>query len=224
MKNPVNRHLQGSKQVLRTSDFLMAALLALGLSVAPEARADIYHFAAEDGTSHFSDRPSDARFHLLFRSGEDAGRSLTEKSPSKGLHKARQSFAAAIATAAQANRVEAEFLHAVIEIESGYNPKAVSPKGAMGLMQLMPSTALRYGVSNPMDIAQNLKGGARLLRDLLDQFADDKELALAAYNAGAGAVLAHGRRIPPYAETSRYVPAVMRLYKHERKTDPEPVN
>lgn len=202
----------------------MAALLTFGLAITSKAQADIYHFDAEDGTSHFSDRPSDARFHLLLRGGEEARTSLTDGSSRKGVHKARERFDVAVATAARTSRVEAEFLHAVIEIESGYNPKAVSPKGAMGLMQLMPSTALRYGVSNPLDIAQNLQGGAHLLRDLLDQFADDKELALAAYNAGAGAVLAYGRRIPPYAETSRYVPAVMRLYKLQRQIDPGPAN
>ena len=87
----------------------------------------------------------------------------------------------------------------------------------MGLMQLMPSTALRYGVVDAMDASQNLRGGAHHLRDLLDQFAGDHELALAAYNAGVGAVLAHGRQIPPFAETRRYVPAVMQLYLAEKR-------
>lgn len=219
MNYPHSWRPQANKQAFRMGDLFAAAALACGLAFTPAALADIYHFTAEDGTSHFSDRPSDARFHLLLRSGDEPRASLAEKPPRKGLRHARQHFDAAVAMAAKASRVEAEFLHAVIEIESGYNPKAVSPKGAVGLMQLMPATARRYGVSNPLDISQNLRGGAHLLRDLLDQFADDKELALAAYNAGAGAVLAHGRRIPPYAETSRYVPAVMQLYQRQNKTD-----
>lgn len=224
MNYPHSLRPRAEKQASQMGDLLTAAVLACGLVVTPAAVADIYHFTAEDGTSHYSDRPSDARFHLLSRSGEEPRASLTGEPPRKGLRYTRERFDTAIALAAQASRVEAEFLHAVIEIESGYNPKAVSPKGALGLMQLMPTTARRYGVSNPLDIAQNLRGGAHLLRDLLDQFSDDKELALAAYNAGAGAVLAHGRRIPPYAETSRYVPAVMQLYKRQRKADLSPAD
>ena len=84
-------------------------------------------------------------------------------------------------------------------------------------MQLMPATARRYGVADPFDSAQNLRGGAHHLRDLLDLFSGNKELALAAYNAGTGAVLAHGRRIPPFTETTRYVPAVLQRYELLRR-------
>jgi soluble lytic murein transglycosylase-like protein len=109
--------------------------------------------------------------------------------------------------------VDAKLLHAVISVESGYNQGAVSPKGATGLMQLLPSTARRYGTVNLLDPGENIRAGARYLRDLLGMFDNNMELALAAYNAGENAVIRHGRRLPPYAETRRYVPLVVAHYQ-----------
>ncbi len=106
-----------------------------------------------------------------------------------------------------------ELLHAVIQVESGYNPNAVSPKGAVGLMQLMPATARRLGVVDSRDPLANLRGGARYLRNLIRLFDGDLQLALAAYNAGEAAVQRHARNIPPYAETIAYVEAVQRRYQ-----------
>lgn len=190
---------------------LIAALLAFSLSAATPVMADVFYFVADDGTPHFSDQPSDSRHRLFLAVGGKTR--ATGKVSRPGLREARQHLAEEITAAAQANRIDVALLHSVVEVESGYNPKAVSPKGALGLMQLMPDTARRYGVTDPLDAAQNLQGGARHLRDLLDRFSDDKKLALAAYNAGVGAVLAHGRRIPPYPETIRYVPAVLQRYE-----------
>jgi len=102
-----------------------------------------------------------------------------------------------------------QLLHAVIAVESAYDPRAVSPKGAQGLMQLMPATARRFGVKDPFDPQDNVRGGAQYLKSLLVQFNGDLQLTLAAYNAGEAAVVRYGNRVPPFAETRRYVPKVM---------------
>lgn len=188
-------------------------LLACSLSVATPATADIFHFISDDGTPTFSDQPLDPRYRLLLRTAEKTRAEPAGQPLRRNLHEAGRLLDKEISAAAQTSRLDPALLHAVIEVESGYNPKAVSPKGALGLMQLMPATARRYGVTNPHDVTQNLQGGAHYLRELLDQFSGDTELALAAYNAGPGAVLAHGRRIPPYLETRRYVPAVLQRYE-----------
>jgi len=109
--------------------------------------------------------------------------------------------------------LESALLHAVISVESRYSPKAVSKAGAIGLMQLMPETARRYGVADPLDPLQNLRGGARYLRYLLKKYNNDRNLALAAYNAGEASVAKYGNRIPPYPETTDYVPRVMGYYR-----------
>jgi soluble lytic murein transglycosylase-like protein len=122
-------------------------------------------------------------------------------------------YAPMVEEAARQSRLDPRLLHAVIATESGYNPVARSAKGAQGLMQLMPATARRYGVTNAFEPRHNIQGGARYLADLLALFDQDVRLALAAYNAGEGAVLKHGRRIPPYRETNAYVPRVLDYYK-----------
>ncbi len=108
--------------------------------------------------------------------------------------------------------VDSALVRAVVQAESAFKPDAVSVKGATGLMQLMPATAKRYGVSDRNDPVQNVNGGVRYLRDLLDMFGQNLALAVAAYNAGEGAVMKH-RGIPPYSETQHYVRKVMRLLR-----------
>jgi soluble lytic murein transglycosylase-like protein len=110
------------------------------------------------------------------------------------------------------NGVDPILLYSVMHQESSFKSHAVSPKGARGLMQLMPGTAMRYGVTNIFDPRQNIEGGARYLRFLLDRFEGDVNLALAGYNAGEGAVEKYGRQIPPYAETQEYVRRISRRY------------
>ncbi len=124
----------------------------------------------------------------------------------------------AVEKAARRNDLDPLLVHAVIQVESNYNPLALSPKGAEGLMQLMPKTARRFGVSNSFDVADNLQGGASYLRYLLDVFGDE-QLALAAYNAGEQAVMRYGG-IPPYPETRNYVRAVSSRYSRTRRADP----
>ena len=115
-------------------------------------------------------------------------------------------------SAAKNHGVETALVHAVITAESGYNPNALSRKGASGLMQLMPDTARRYGVRNIFDPVENVHGGVRYLRDLLVMFNGDMRLAVAGYNAGENAVIRAGHKVPPYAETVAYVPKVIDFY------------
>ncbi len=113
---------------------------------------------------------------------------------------------------ARAHGIPPDFIHAVIRAESNYDSFALSEKGAMGLMQLMPETAEQYGVRNVFDAAQNIEGGVKYLKDLIALFKGDTRLVLAAYNAGQEAVKKYGRRIPPYQETRDYINRVMKTY------------
>jgi soluble lytic murein transglycosylase-like protein len=101
--------------------------------------------------------------------------------------------------------VRPDLVRAVIQVESAFNPRAVSPKGAMGLMQLMPATAAQFGVTDPFNPGENIRAGVTYLRQLLDRYDDNEQLALAAYNAGPGAVDKYGSKVPPYKETQNYV-------------------
>jgi soluble lytic murein transglycosylase-like protein len=123
-----------------------------------------------------------------------------------------QSFRREIHTAASYNAVEESLIRAIIHAESAYQPDARSPKGAQGLMQLMPETAAELRVANPYDPAANIDGGARYLSQLLAEFKGDLDLAAAAYNAGPGAVYKYGG-VPPYEETREYVRRVKILYQ-----------
>lgn len=108
--------------------------------------------------------------------------------------------------------VDPYLIYCLMSQESSFIAGAVSPKGARGLMQLMPDTAARYGVTNPYDVAQNIKGGTRYLKDLLKMFNGRVDLALAGYNAGEGAVMKYGNTVPPYEETRNYVRLILKRY------------
>jgi hypothetical protein len=110
--------------------------------------------------------------------------------------------------------VDPYLVKAVIKAESNFNPDAVSPKNAQGIMQLIPGTASDYGVDDPFDAKENMEGGVQYLKDLLDYFDGDLKLSLAAYNAGKGSVIKHGFTIPPYPETTDYISKVLEYYKH----------
>ncbi len=126
--------------------------------------------------------------------------------------KIRHPYRPHITASARQFNLDAELMTAIIQIESHFNPRAVSPKGCIGLMQLHPDTATRFGVSDAFDPAQNIQGGARYLRFLTDHFQGDLPLILAAYNAGENAVIKH-KGIPPYRETQQYVRKVTDLYE-----------
>ncbi|MEO5702926.1 MAG: lytic transglycosylase domain-containing protein [Gammaproteobacteria bacterium] len=178
------------------------------------AHADIYKFTDEHGVTHFHNIPSfgDSRYKLFKREAKTKV-TLRKGAISQFSAANRNRYSTIITTAANSYQVDESLLHAVIMAESGYNPLARSPKGAMGLMQLMPGTAERYGVSNSQDPSQNIRGGTRYLRDLLKLFNNDLKLAVAAYNSGENAVIKYGNKIPPYNETINYVAKVLGFYQ-----------
>lgn len=193
---------------------IMGIALLAWLALAPfsAAQADIYTYVDARGVTHFSNVPDNKHYRLIAETRRDGGASTLARS-GQTMVADRKRFTPLVEESARAFQVDPALLHAVITAESGYNPRAVSSKGAAGLMQLMPDTARRYGVENSFDPAQNIRGGTQYLRDLLQMFGNNMELAVAAYNAGEKAVANHGNRIPPYRETLAYVPKVMKLHK-----------
>lgn len=202
------------------------------------AHAELWGFVDEKGTAHFASERLDARYELFSRSGPAAG-DAEGASPAEALRpvavpvappKLIAFFAISpsfklvshhMREAAAEQQLDFELLQALIATESGFDSAAVSPRGAVGLMQLMPDTARRYGVQadarTPLekkltDPRTNIRTGARYLRDLMRLFPGNLELALAAYNAGEGAVQRAGKQIPAYRETQNYVRTVMQLY------------
>ncbi len=135
------------------------------------------------------------------------------KKSSPILIKLKSGYEDYIIAASNKHGIDPYLVKAVIKAESNFNPLAVSSKNAMGMMQLIPETASDYGVEDPFDPNENIDGGVRFLRDLMNYFDSDLKLALAAYNAGKGAVIRHGFQIPPYTETINYVDRVMAYYK-----------
>ncbi len=199
------------------------ALRTLGLTVlmtltlaSAEARADVYVYTDSDGVVHYSNSPPARRRgvqRIRTRRPEvsrarASGRSLGRRDTNPERYRRYDAF---IREAAALYRLPVSFVRAVIRVESDYNQQVVSHAGACGLMQLMPATAARMGVTDIFDPRQNIMGGTRYLRVLANQFNGDLVLTIAAYNAGEGAVLRY-RGIPPYEETQRYVRRVLRHY------------
>lgn len=194
----------------------LCCVAAIFWSAGPSAWADIYRYYDENGVMHVTDTPPDSRYKLYIAS-KTSPSAVTSAFQSRQYrripsHK-RATYHKEITAAAKTFDLEPELLHAVISAESAYNPLARSPKGARGLMQLMPETAKRYGVRNSYDPLENITGGAAYLRDLLTMFGNDLQLAIAAYNAGEGRVMKHGFKVPPLRETLLYVPKVMTYYR-----------
>ena len=173
-----------------------------------------YAFVDDAGGVHLSNVPDDQRYRPLDAPAA-AANAVAPAAPARGGADAalRYAYREVVESAAGQSGVDPALLHAVISVESGYNAKAVSKRGASGLMQLMPETAKRYGVTDVFNPAANVRAGARYLADLLKMFDNDLQLALAAYNAGEAAVIKFGNRIPPYRETVEYVPKVVDFYR-----------
>lgn len=232
----------------------MAMVGVMALIASTPARADVWAYVDEKGIPHFASERVDERYELFFRNTEtfDTTRDPPPAEPepepvqavapepmapnkliaffqvSPSFQHVRQHMRDASAD----HNIDFELLQALIAAESGFNPTAVSPKGAIGLMQIMPATARRYGVDGDRTMAlerklvdpkTNIRTGTRYLRDLINMFPGQLELAIAAYNAGEGAVQRAGNKIPNYKETQNYVKTVMQLYNVLKPPAPEPV-
>ncbi|QJA06507.1 lytic transglycosylase domain-containing protein [Thermosulfurimonas marina] len=184
-------------QGLSRSLGLILILGGLGLWAAP-ARADIYRYVDPQGRVYFTNVPLGPGWKLYLRTPRPRPRRATP-------------WEALFEEVARAEGLDAALLKAVARVESGFNPRAVSPKGALGLMQLMPETAKTLGVSQPFNPRENLRAAARFLKRLLLEFGDLR-LALAAYHAGPEAVRRY-QGLPPFPETRRYVTRVLQYYR-----------
>ena len=196
--------------------FLPITIFFCILLMANFSAAGIYRYEDENGVIHFSNCPRDAKFKLYIReSKDDVGAEPGESAPSFNLVESKN-FDYLISELAKKYELEFALVKAMIRAESGFNPNAVSRKGAKGLMQLMPETALRMNVSNIFNPKENIEGGVRYLKYLLSLFNNDVRLSLAAYNAGENIVSQLGT-IPPYRETVDYVRKVLSFYQSYRK-------
>lgn len=181
-----------------------ACLVLAALACAPAASAQIYSWRDASGAVVLSDQapPSSVTGVRKFRVPHTSDGVLSTRPASSSDS---DSYDKLITRHAEEKGLRPDLVRAVVQVESGYNARAVSPKGALGLMQLMPETAAELGVSSPLDPDENIRGGTTYLRQLLDRFNGNEELALAAYNAGPTAVDRYGNKVPPYAETQDYV-------------------
>lgn len=201
-------------------------LIVLGVAAAiwagaVSAQTSIYVYRDEHGVLNFTNVPSNERGHTLVEVKKYRVRSAPRAAAVNYSPPAKRAALRALVPPAHVDelvrqaaadyQVDKALVRAIIHAESAFDVQAVSRKGASGLMQLMPATAQRFGVSNVFDPAQNISGGVRYMRELLETFNFDLKLALAAYNAGENAVLRHGG-VPPYPETVNYVSKVMQLH------------
>ncbi len=187
--------------VLKT---LLSVVLFTSLCVwISPADADIYRYVDASGRIHFTDTPTNGRWNMY-----------RKEAPSAGSE--NRSYRDIIRHHASSYRLEEALVKAVIKVESNYQPRIVSKKGAQGLMQLIPETAKSLKVNNPFDPSENIRGGSEYLRRMLDLFNGDLELALAAYNSGPSTVKRYGG-IPPYDETRNYVKRVKHYLDYYRQ-------
>jgi soluble lytic murein transglycosylase-like protein len=195
---------------------IQIVLMTLGMTSTGAVYADIFGAVDSNGAIVLTNSPGKAGLTVIVAGDPLAGRGANDKNGALAASIDIARFADVIDEASRTFRVQPELLRAVIDVESRYNPNAVSDKGAQGLMQLMPDTARRFSDGDMFNPRDNVLAGARYLRFLLDLFKDDMELALAAYNAGENAVIRAGYRIPSLPETRQYVPRVLARYKRLR--------
>ena len=215
------------------------------LALAPAAHADLWAYVDEFGVTHFAAEALDSRYKLFFKgdlydsskpglqpNASVAAQGLSARTRTENFFEVSPRYKSVrphLQKAAEKTGVDYDLLKAVIAVESGFDAEAVSPKGAVGLMQLMPATAERFGVSASKarnmqqqlaDPAVNVPAGARYLSYLMDLFPGRLDLVLAAYNAGEGAVKKYGKSVPPYKETLNYVKAVTGIYEQLQSANP----
>ncbi len=192
---------------MKICQLIAPAVLSVGLSVAPTAAtADVYFYKDSQGVLTFTNVPNHGGYRRVIR---DANAQVSGPSLANG------SYEDLIRAASGRHHVDADLIRAVIKAESDFRSNARSQKGAMGLMQLMPETARLHNVADAYEPSENVDGGVRHLKMLLERYQGDLQLSLAAYNAGSSAVEKHGG-IPPFAETREYVRRVLRFYDSYR--------
>ena len=218
------------KPMARVAGYLLfaAIIIVWGIAGPISSNAEIFKFVDKDGTIHFTNAPTSVKStpvnlppltqlnfqkyfptYKVYHGYQPGGISPLLNLPNQAAYDPH------IKLTCKLYGLDCNLVKAVIRAESGFNPMALSPKGAMGLMQLMPETSRDLGVLNPFDPQQNIDGGARYLRMMLDRFNNNTALALAAYNAGPEEVVKHGG-IPPFDETQIYVKTVMDFYNRYR--------
>lgn len=186
----------------------LAILIALS-AFSLLSQAEIYRYEDENGKLHYGDRKLSKK-HVQIK---HSWKGWHEVKYFQSHRKNKVLFTPHVDEASARHGIDAKLIHAVIQTESYYNPVIKSKAGAVGLMQLMPATAERFGVTDRKNPSQNINAGTRYLKILLNMFNNDLSLALAAYNAGEGTVKRYGNKIPPYPETQNYVKKVLKLYK-----------
>lgn len=186
--------------------------------IASAAYADIYKYTDKRGRVILTDTPKNSKYVKLVKTWKGWVPLKTGSISYKNLEKNRKKHSGTIDYMANRYKLPKSLIHAVITAESAYDSEAVSRAGAVGLMQLMPGTARRYGVNNRRNPYQNISGGSQYLRDLLILYDNDLKLVLAAYNAGEGAVKKYNNTIPPYKETQNYVKKVIAYYNKYKQT------
>jgi soluble lytic murein transglycosylase-like protein len=200
------------KNTFLSLTFIMIALGAF----AGEVRADFFQYTDDEGVVHITNVPASRQYKWMMEE-----RKPSILSPFNPAYKklSKKKFDEMITSASSRYGIDPHLVRAIVKAESDYDEKAVSKKGATGLMQLMPETATRMGVRNIHDPEDNVEGGIRYLSKLLKMFDWQVPLAVAAYNAGENAVVKYGNRVPPYNETQTYVKRVMRYYSQYKGSD-----